>query len=176
MEYAKEQPSVNDAASESLRSVMRAWSAGVAVVTAIHDNTRHGMTVNSFTSISLDPPLVSISLQSTSRTHAMILRSGVFGLTILSEGQVQVSERFAGKNGDSADRFSGLEITTLASGSPLIVGGLAWLDCRVLQTVPAGLNTLFIAEVTASHVNGEGRPLIYHNRGYWHLGEVSSGE
>lgn len=167
---------MNDAASESLRSVMRAWSAGVAVVTAFHEKTRHGMTVNSFTSISLDPPLVSISLQSTSRTHEMIHQSGAFGLTILSEGQVQVSERFAGKNGESADRFAGLETTTLASGSPLIVGGLAWLDCRVLQTIPAGLNTLFIAEVTASHVMGEGPPLIYHNRGYWRLGEVCSAE
>jgi flavin reductase (DIM6/NTAB) family NADH-FMN oxidoreductase RutF len=55
------------------------------------------------------------------------------------------------------------------TGAPLIVGGLAWMDCRVIQTFEAGLNTLFIAEVLAARGTGEGKPLIYHNRVYWQL-------
>lgn len=157
--------------SESLRTAMRAWSAGVTVVTAAHGDDRHGMTVNSFTSISLEPPLIVISLQSSSRTHELVSRSKAFGLTILSAAQMEISDIFAGRLPKVQDRFSGLEITTLVTGSPLIVGGLAWLDCRVENALPAGQNTLHIAEVVAARANNEAGPLVYHNRRYWHLKE-----
>ena len=62
---------------ETLRAAMRAWSAGVTVVTAVHEGHKHGMTVNSFTSISLDPALVTISLQKTARTHEFVSRSQI---------------------------------------------------------------------------------------------------
>jgi flavin reductase len=65
-----------------------------------------------------------------------------------------------------------LQIQTLITGSPLIVGGLAWLDCRVVETFDAGMNTLFIAEVLAAQDTGDGQPLIYHNRKYWGLSHL----
>jgi flavin reductase (DIM6/NTAB) family NADH-FMN oxidoreductase RutF len=157
---------------ENLRSAMRAWSAGVTVVTAAHDGQRHGMTVNSFTSISLEPAMITIALQGGSRTHELVSKSRAFGLTILSEKQAKISDVFAGRTPDVADRFSGLQTEMLVTGSPLIMGGLAWLDCRVVETFSAGVNTLFIAEVLAARGAGGGQPLIYHNRKYWKLSDL----
>jgi len=157
---------------ESLRVAMRAWSAGVTVVTAAFENQRHGMTVNSFTSISLDPALITISLQQNTRTHEFVVKSQAFGLTILSATQANLSNIFAGRTKEIEDKFAGLEIETLVTGSPLIVGGLSWLDCRVLQTFDAGMNTLFVAQVVAARGIGGGDPLIYHNRQYWTLQEL----
>lgn len=154
---------------ETLRSAMRAWSAGVTVVTAVHENERHGMTVNSFTSISLNPALITISLQQNTRTHELVMKSRAFGLTILAADQTSVSDLFAGRMSDVQDRFASLKTETLVTGSPLIVGGLSWMDCRILQTYDAGMNTLFISEVVAAQGTGSGDPLLYHNREYWKL-------
>ena len=154
---------------EKLRAAMRAWSAGVTVVAATHEGHKHGMTVNSFTSISLEPAMITISLLSTTRTHELVSKSRVFGLTILSAKQSQISDLFAGKMSAVEDRFACLQTETLVTGSPLIVGGLAWLDCRVVETFAVGINTLFISEVLAARDMHEGQPLIYHNRKYWTL-------
>jgi len=171
-EFTMESPALTILEPEQLRSAMRAWSAGVTVVTAVYEGTRHGMTVNSFTSISLEPAMITISLQGSSRTHELICKARAFGLTILSAEQAHVSEIFAGRSDETQDRFIGLQTETLVSGSPLIVGGLAWMDCRVVQTFDAGMNTLFIGEVLAARGTGEGRPLIYHNRIYWELSQL----
>lgn len=156
---------------ENLRAAMRAWSAGVTIVTAVHEGVRHGMTVNSFTSISLDPALITISLQKTARTHELVSKSRAFGLTMLSAEQAKISDLFAGRM-EMEDRFAGLQTETLVTGSPLIVGGAAWLDCRVVDTFDAGMNTLFIAEVLAARGYDHALPLIYHNRKYWGLSEL----
>jgi flavin reductase (DIM6/NTAB) family NADH-FMN oxidoreductase RutF len=158
--------------SEKLRAAMRAWSAGVTVVTAVYEGNISGATVNSFTSISLEPAVITVSLQKSARTHELISKSRAFGLTILSAGQSKISDLFAGKMIEVKDRFVGLQTQTLVTGSPLIVGGLAWLDCRVAQTFDVGENTLFIAEVLAAQNIGDGQPLIYHNREYWKLSQL----
>ena len=158
--------------SEQLRAAMRGWSAGVTVVAATFEGQTHGMTVNSFTSISLDPPIITVSLQGSTRTHEVVSKSRAFGLTILSREQASISDLFAGRTLEVIDRFAGLQTKTLVTGSPLIVGGLAWLDCRVIQTFDAGMNTLFIAKVAAAQAGKNGDPLIYHNRKYWSLSEL----
>lgn len=157
---------------EQLRAAMRGWSAGVTVVTATFEGQSHGITVNSFTSISLDPAIITISLQSSTRTHEVVFKSRAFGLTILSNQQKHVSDLFAGRKPEIIDRFTNLKTATLITGSPLIVGGLSWLDCRVIQTFDAGINTLFIAEVVDAREAQAGDPLIYHNRKYWSLSEL----
>lgn len=156
---------------EQLRGAMRGWSAGVTVVTARFEGQTHGMTVNSFTSISLNPAMITICLQGSTRTHEMVLKSHAFGLTILSEKQAEISDLFAGRKPEVQDRFANLQTETLITGSPLIVGGLSWLDCRVTQAIEVGVNTLFISEVVAAREGPAGDPLIYHNRKYWNLSE-----
>ena len=158
--------------AEQLRAAMRAWTSGVTVVTAVYDGEQHGMTVNSFTSISLDPPLIAVSLQTASRTHELVSRASAFAVTILSADQQAVSERFAGQfSEEPGKRLENLETETLVSGAPFIKGGLAYLDCRVSRSVPLGMNTLFIAEVVAARVGAarssdHDRALVYHDRQY----------
>lgn len=162
---------MSESLAEALRQVMRLWTSGVAVLTARHGTTQHGMTVNSLTSIALEPPLVSVSLQKATRTHALVQASGHFAVTILSAEQQELSERFAGRLPEEADRLAGLRTQTLVSGAPLLEGGLAWLDCRVVHTWDAGSNTLFIGEVLGGRVlQPEGLPLVYFRRGYHQLG------
>lgn len=166
-----EKPTLSTLNAEDLRVAMRAWSAGVTVVTATHAGQTHGMTVNSFTSISLEPAMITISLKTGSRTYELVTASRTFGLTILSAEQTKISDIFAGRFPEIEDRFSDVQVETLVTGAPLIVGGLAWMDCRVVETFDAGMNTLFIAEVLAARGTGEGHPLVYHNREYWRLSQ-----
>lgn len=154
---------------EQLRHAMRAWTTGVAVVTAQHDGQRYGMTINSFTSISLDPPLISVTLKQLTHTHELVVKSNEFSVTILASDQRELSDRFAGKLPHITDRFEGLQTEILSIHAPLIKGGMSYLNCRVVNGIPVGENTLFVAEVIAARGDGEGDPLVYHNRVYWKL-------
>jgi len=154
---------------EQLRHAMRAWTTGVAVVTAIYEGQQYGMTVNSFTSISLEPPLVSVALKQLTHTHDLVVKSNEFAVTILSSEQKELSDIFAGKVPHIHDRFDSLETETMVTPAPLIKGGMAYFNCRVVNAIPVGENTLFVAEVIAARGEGEGNPLVYHNRVYWNL-------
>lgn len=158
---------------------MRQWVTGVTVVSSALGEFRHGMTVNSFTSISLDPPLLLISLAHTTRTHTLVEGSGIFGVTILNETQREISDRFAGRTRDDEDRFEGLQTFTLNSDAPFLSTGLAFFDCQVIASYPIGDHTLFVGQVvalkTAPVLAGaldagpDLRPLIYFNRAYREL-------
>ncbi|MEN8240858.1 MAG: flavin reductase family protein [Chloroflexota bacterium] len=157
---------------DELREAMRFWTSGVAIVGAEFKGIRHGMTVSSFTSLSLEPPLVMVSLQKATRTHDLVIGSQAFGVTILNSDQKEISNRFAGMNTESDDRFVGLETYTLETGSPLLHAGLAFFDCRLVAQHNAGTNTMMIGEVAAAQVHAGGdqiSPLVYFNRDYRNL-------
>src|SRR5574341_763208 len=107
---------------EQLRHAMRAWTTGVAIVTATHDGRRYGMTVNSFTSISLEPAIISVTLKKLTHTHELVEASGEFSVTILSAYQQELSDRFAGKQPEIKDRFVDVSTETLSINAPLIRG------------------------------------------------------
>ncbi|HEX9013486.1 MAG TPA: flavin reductase family protein [Anaerolineaceae bacterium] len=155
---------------ELMRLAMRQWASGVTIVSAHHDGERHGMTVSSFTSISLTPPLVLVSLEWGSRTQAMVEQSRCFGVSILNGRQQEISDRFAGRMTEYIDRFADLETFTLQTGSPLLSGGLAAFDCKVVSAYQAGNHTLYIGEVLAAQTETqEEQPLLYYNRAYHRL-------
>lgn len=155
---------------EKLRHAMRAWTTGVAIVTSVHDGQQYGMTVNSFTSISLEPPLVSVTLKRLTHTHDLVVKSGMFAVTVLTAEQKELSDRFAGKFPNITDRFDGVQMERLSPlAAPVFKNGIAYFHCRIVNSIPVGENTLFVAEVTAAHGEGEGDPLVYHNREYWRL-------
>jgi flavin reductase (DIM6/NTAB) family NADH-FMN oxidoreductase RutF len=162
----------NDARNlpDLLRATMRHWVTGVTIVTAQHKGVRHGMTVNSFVSVSLDPPLVTVTLASDTRTHALVEQSQWFGVTILSHLQADLSDRFAGRIPDGGDRFH--EVATVSPGgpAPLLAGGLAGLECRVVHSYAMAHSTLFVGQVEEVWHGAEEAPLIYWNRGYHRLG------
>jgi flavin reductase (DIM6/NTAB) family NADH-FMN oxidoreductase RutF len=153
---------------EVIKKVMRRWPSGVAIVSSVYKQTFHGLTANSFTSVSIKPPIVSVTINNLTRTHHMIQDSGIFGITILSETQADLSERFAGRTHED-DRFKGLDIFTLISGVPLIFGGAAHLDCRIIYSYGMPNSTLFLGEVTSAQISETITPLIYFNREYHQL-------
>ncbi len=154
---------------DNLRQALRQWASGVTIVTTSDQGLRHGMTVNSFASVSLEPPLILVSLSHRSRTYQMVQNSGIFGVTILHESQREISERFAGRIGEQEDRFQGLETFTLSTGAPFLQGGLAFFDCQVYTNFAVADHTLFIGEVVALGWEGVQRPLIYYHRAYRRL-------
>jgi flavin reductase (DIM6/NTAB) family NADH-FMN oxidoreductase RutF len=91
-------------------------------------------------------------------------------VTILSAEQKELSDRFAGKLPNITDRFEGVQTEKLPGlAAPVFKDGLAYFHCRVVNSMPVGENTLFVAEVTAAQGEGEREPLVYHNRQYWRL-------
>ena len=154
---------------EKLRRAMRSWTTGVAIIASIYGDQQYGMTVNSFTSISLDPPLISVALRQLTHTHELVAKSGMFSVTVLTAAQKELSDRFAGKLPSITDRFEGVQTETISLDSPVFKDGMAYFDCRVVNSMPVGENTLFVAEVLDARGEGEGEPLVYHNREYWKL-------
>lgn len=156
---------------ELLRLAMRQWTTGVTVVTSRVGELVHGMTVSSFTSVSIEPPIITVTLADLARTFTLVRDSGVFAVTILASDQASVSDRFAGRIVPDDERFVGLPVFTMATGCPLIAGGLAFLDCRVVYAHSLGESTVFFGEVLAAQIEPDGHPLVYHNRGYHRLSE-----
>ena len=153
---------------EQLRRAMRTWTTGVAIVTASHNGETYGMTINSFNSLSLDPPMVCVTVQNATHIHDLIDRAQTFGVTILAAAQRDLAEDFAGRK-HGPERMDGMALQTLITGAPLLTDGLASLDCRVTQTIPLGKNTMFLAEVMSVQVHSTENPLVYHDRTYRHL-------
>ena len=152
--------------ADEFRTAMRRWATGVTIVTAQHAGVKHGMTVSSFSSISLEPPLVLISLEQSAKTTSLVEASGAFGVTILGEDQQLISERFAGRMPEIRDRFESLELTTLKTGAPLLVDGIASFDCQVVSAGDAGMQRWFLGEVVALRIGKKSTPLIYFERDY----------
>jgi len=157
--------------SEMLRLAMRQWATGVTIVTSALNGKRHGMTVSSFTSVSLVPPMVLVSIERVVRTHQLVSQSGIFGVSILSDEHKKISDRFAGRETELEDRFKGLQTITLETGVPLLYDGLANFDCKVVGQHEAGSHSLFIGSVVAVRLGNSGNPLIYYDRQYRQLKE-----
>jgi len=151
---------------EALRAVMRHWTTGVTILSA-RDGTRvHGMTLNSFASVSLHPPLILVCIERVVRTHALVERSRAFALSILCEGQQWISDRFAGRHTENINRFEGLTTHTAVTGAPILVENMGYLDCVVAAAHPVSTHTIFIAEVVAAQVQDGSKPLVYFDRNY----------
>jgi flavin reductase (DIM6/NTAB) family NADH-FMN oxidoreductase RutF len=155
-----------DINGEILRDAMRHWASGVAVITCVCGSARAGATISSFTSISLEPPLILLNLASENPTQTLIQQSGIFGLTLLSEKQKEISDLFAGYNKTIMDRFDGLKVFTLKSGVPFMEGGLAYLDCKVYHRCDMPKSVVIVGEVCDGRLGEMGLPLVYLNRGY----------
>ena len=146
----------------AFKLAMSHFASGVTVVTTEHSGRRYGMTVASFASLSLRPPLVLICVEKNVQSHDAIAAAKKFGVSILAEGQEDISNRFATK---SDDKFTGLQMTTGSSGVPLVPGAICNLECQVREQLPGGDHSIFIGEVTAAQAAG-GKPLLYFRSGY----------
>lgn len=153
------------------RAALGQWPSGVTVVTTLLDGTPHGMTASSFSSVSLDPPLVSVCVAHHVASHDLIADAGVFAVSILAKDQVDDGMRFAGMLGVE-DRFDGVEVHTAVTGAPMLDRSLAWLDCKVWATHDGGDHTIFVGEVVAAGTKEGRAPLLYHDRAWGQFADV----
>jgi flavin reductase (DIM6/NTAB) family NADH-FMN oxidoreductase RutF len=152
-----------DVSPDEFRALCGRFATGVAVITALDPAGRPaGMTANSFASVSLHPPLVSVNVDEQAEMHGVLGRVEHFVLNILEASQEAISRRFAA---DHPARFAGIAYRVNLRGIPVLEGTLATIECERVQQVDAGDHRIFIARVTGGTAR-EGRPLVYFRGGY----------
>jgi len=151
---------------KELRSILRQWASGVTIVTAGHDGVLHGMTVSSFSSVSLDPPLISVNIGRLTRTHSLMNEAGAFAVSILASDQQDLADHFGGAVPDTEQRLDGIAYRLGPLGSPLLEGSLASFEAKIYATVPAGTHSIFIGEVATWDIQRGKLPLMYWQRQY----------
>jgi len=159
----------------TFRAVMGRFATGVAVVAVRTAAGLHGVTVNAFTSVSLKPVLVLVSLDSLSTSCALVAEAGRFAVSVLSDRHEFLADRFAGRAPLVPPDFTGAPHTLTPSGHPILDGCLAWLDCRVHATHEAGDHTLVVAAVEALGLGTDDPPLLYWTGRFRHLGSRADG-
>jgi flavin reductase (DIM6/NTAB) family NADH-FMN oxidoreductase RutF len=148
------------------RNALGRFASGVTVVTTQYEGQTHGMTANAFVSVSLNPPLVLVSLDNRSFMHRILSSVGRYGVSVLAEDQDRLSNHFAGHT------IEGLHIRfATRSGMPLIEGSVAYFVVNVLDAHPAGDHTLYIGRVEHFELR-EGKPLLFFSGRYQQLRET----
>jgi flavin reductase (DIM6/NTAB) family NADH-FMN oxidoreductase RutF len=152
------------------RSILGHFATGVVAITAIDPETGRpiGLAANSFTSVSLDPALVSFCVAHTSTTWPRLRKAERHCVNILSAPQRDVCLQLASKGGD---KFAGLEWTESPNGEPVIDGALAWLECSVEAEHVAGDHVIVVARVHHLERHHDGDPLIFYKGSYGSFGD-----
>jgi flavin reductase (DIM6/NTAB) family NADH-FMN oxidoreductase RutF len=151
---------------------MGCFATGVTIITLDLDGEVHGMTANAFTSVSIDPLLVLVCVDHSTRTHAHMHAKKRFGINVLCEDQRAISEYYArpARTHEHAEAEAGARFERTSHGTPMLEGALAYLECRLHSSEEAGDHTIFIAEVEDVVVR-EGDPLLFFRGKYRKVGE-----
>lgn len=154
---------------QALRKVLGRFATGITVLT-VGGPEPHGMTANSFTSVSLDPPLVLVCVQRTAHMHKALHRSGSFAVSILAAHQEQEARTFANRHRTRTAEFAGVDVVSGPySGAPIFCDALAWLECELAAIYDGGDHSVFIGQV---HRLGRGtaeEALLYFDGGFRRL-------
>ena len=153
------------ATGNELRELMRRVPSPVAVVTIELDGRRTGLTVGSLVSLSLEPPLVGVSLSHEAQLHELLKEVELFAVNALAADQDGVAQHFA-RGVPPIAMWSGIRVRESELGPPLIEGAVGWLVCRRVQDVPLGDHTLFVGEVLRSELGRDGPALAYVGQRY----------
>lgn len=146
----------------SLRQVMAEYPTGITVVAACDDRGEpYGLTVNSFTSVSLDPPLVLVCIGRASSWHGHFVSGGGFSINLLSASQEEIAVRFSSE--PSEGRFHGIAWERSPSGCPVLEDAVAWLDCSLDEVLSGGDHSILVGRVEASGLSN--RPSLLFHRG-----------
>lgn len=147
----------------TLRRAFGNFPTGVTVVTAAPDGEPAGITIGSFFSVSLDPPLVGLCADKGSSSWPKIEPANAFTVNLLAADQAEVSNHFASKDDD---KFTDISWRPAGSGSPILDNVIGWIDCVTEQTVDAGDHWIIIGRVTAIEIERETDPLVFFRGGY----------
>jgi flavin reductase (DIM6/NTAB) family NADH-FMN oxidoreductase RutF len=152
----------SEVSADDFRNAMRRLTGGVSVITAGRGRDISGMTVTSVTSLSVDPATLIVSVNRSASSWPLIRRYGFFGVNILNADQLDIAERFTGKDGlKGAARFAGTDWFTRASGAPLLLGALAAIDCEVEEVVERHSHAIVIGRVLDLQVSPRTAALAY---------------
>jgi flavin reductase (DIM6/NTAB) family NADH-FMN oxidoreductase RutF len=165
-DYAEaERPDVGDGQDPALalRRTLGMFATGVTVITALKDEQVHGMTANAFMSVSLEPPLVLISVDRRTKMCGFLHEGMHYGVSVLCATQAALSDRFAGRSSEEEPRF------VIVKDTPLVEGALAHFVSRVERSYWGGDHSLFLGRVEYARQN-EGTPLLFHGGRYEKLG------
>jgi flavin reductase (DIM6/NTAB) family NADH-FMN oxidoreductase RutF len=156
------QETSRDVPQGNFRGAMRQLTGGVSVITAGRGKDISGMTVTSVSSLSVDPPTLIVSINRNASSWPLVQRYGCFGVNILTSDQIEIAERFSGKDGlKGAERFAGAEWTTRTSGVPLLVGALAAIDCEVEEIIERHSHAIVIGRVLDLQLSARTAALAY---------------
>ena len=145
------------------RQVLGHFPTGVVVVTAMHEGAPVGLAIGSFTSVSLDPPLVGFLPDKSSSSWPKIQAAGAFCVNMLGEDQEDVCRIFATKN---ADKFATIGWKPGRTGAPIINDVTAHIECELGEVIEAGDHYIVLGKVIDLEVNHQGGPLVFYRGGY----------
>ena len=152
--------------AQTFKEALAHWASGVTVVTTITGGKPVGITASSFSSVSLNPPLVMVCVDKKLYTHGAILEQQAFTVNILGVQHKHLGMRFAGMIPEIEDRFADLDEATAATGCPVLRDALGWVDCTLFAAHDSGDHTIFVGEVMAAAAKPDGDPILYWNRGW----------
>lgn len=147
---------------------MRGFPAGVAVLTVAVGETRLGLTVGSLVSLSLEPPLVGVSVSRQAAMHELLREAGGFAASLLAGEQEAVAQHFA-RGVPPFAHWHGIATREGAAGAPLLEEALGWLECRLAAEHPAGDHTLFVGDVLSVEQGRRAPALVYVDGRYLSL-------
>ncbi|MWV41011.1 MULTISPECIES: flavin reductase family protein [Natrialba] len=157
---------------DDFRTTLGTFATGVTVVTFTLDGDDHALTVNSFTSLSLDPPLVLWNCDVDASSHDLLEKADNYAVNILTEDQEELSTRFAGQHHEMDDPFEGIDLFRSETGAPIFEDTLAYLDCTIDARHEGGDHTIFVGRVEDAAVqNPDEQPLIFFRGNYEELAE-----
>jgi flavin reductase (DIM6/NTAB) family NADH-FMN oxidoreductase RutF len=140
------------------RDVIGHFATGVTIITTRDGDVDYGVTVSAVTSLSLEPPMLLVCLNRSSRTQAAVTSTGRFAVNILGVDQIELAKLFATPRDD---KFAGLDVTYGPLGDPLVPGAIAHVECEVVEVATGGTHAVFLAEVRHAE-RFEGAPLLYY--------------
>ena len=155
--------------ADEFKEAMAAVPAGVVVIGVRDGAGLRGLTASSFTSVSLEPPLVLVCLDRFARTRDAVAASARFSVSVLERSQEFVAERFAGRAPAVGPAWRDVPHDLGASGLPVVRGCVAWFECALRDLHAAGDHDIAVGEVTAAG-RGPGEPLVLWDRAFWRLG------
>jgi flavin reductase (DIM6/NTAB) family NADH-FMN oxidoreductase RutF len=143
-------------------AVLNAVTTGVYVLTAHHQGTVNGTSVAWVTPVSYEPTLIMVSLANVRVSHDLVNKSGNFGLNVLGPDQIELAKHFGFNTARDKDKLADIRYSSSKTGIPVLDGACAYIECRVVNSYPAGEHTMFIGEVTEARIIREDvQPLVF---------------
>ena len=161
-------PTNQDLDPVELRQAFGIFPSGVVAVAAEVDGAYVGLAASSFTSVSLDPPLVSFSVANTSKTWPDLRRASHLSVTVLADHHGAVARQLAGR---VDQRFAGIDLTVTDDGAVTLDDGLAMFDCSVYREVEAGDHTIVLLQLHAVEHADTSLPLVFHRSGFGRMAD-----